>query len=640
MDRRFLELYSTELRHIRETAGEFARRHPKIAGRLALDEFACADPYVERLLEGFAFLAARVQLKLDAQYPRFTQSLLETVYPHYLAPTPSMAVVRFEPDPAEPAPPEGFTIPRGSILRSLIGKGEQTACEYRTSQAVTLWPVRLTAASYHTTDLPSLSPPSVPGVRAGLRLQVRAVGGCVLRQIRMDTLRVFLRGTDEHPMRLYEQLFAEAAAVVVRPAARPVRQQAVLPPSVLCQVGFEDDEALLPLGPRSFQGYRYLAEYFAFPQRFMFVDFRGIGEAIRKCDTPAAPEAEILVLFREARASLEAAVDASMVELNCAPAINLFPKRTDRIHLTDQVWEHHVVPDRLRPLDFEVYEVRSVVGYGSDPMESRSFAPFYRAGGLREETTANGGGAYYSVSRQPRAGSAKEQRIGRRSGYTGSEVYMMLVDASSRPVRPSWGSIVQLGVETLCTNRDLPLHMPVGRGATDFSLDAAAPVRSVRCVAGPTPPRESHAVSGGGEMSWRLISHLTLNYQTLMGDSLQPDSSQDSAWALRELLSLYGFLGDPAVRTQVSGVRSVSASPITRRAPTPGPIAFARGLEVVLTLEESAFTGSGVFLLGSVLDRFFARYVSINSFTETVVRTVERGEIIRWPARFGRRQIL
>ena len=631
MDRRFLELYSTELRHLRETAGEFARQHPKIAGRLALDEFACADPYVERLLEGFAFLAARVQLKLDAQFPRFTQSLLETVYPHYLAPTPSMTVVRFEPDPGEPAPPEGFTLPRGSILRSLIGKGEQTACEYRTSQPVTLWPIQLTRASYHTSDIASLSPPNVPGVRAGLRLALRMLGGTTPRQLRLDRLRLFLRGTDENPMRLYEQMFAEAAAVVIRSGARPVRQQTVLPGSVIEQAGFDDADALLPLGPRSFQGYRYLAEYFAFPQRFMFVDLTGVGDGIRKIDTTMSSEIEILVLFRDLRPTLESAVDASMIELNCAPAINLFPKRTDRIHVTDQAWEHHVVPDRLRPRDFEVFEVRSVRGYGSDPSDTMEFAPFYRAGGLREDalSRAAGGGAYYSLMRLPRTASAKEQRVGRRSGYAGSEVYLMLVDATAAPIRPS---IVQIGLETLCSNRDLPLHMPVGRGSTDFSLDAAAPVKGVRCVAGPTPPRETHAV---GEMSWRLISHLTLNYQTLVGED-----GDEGAWALRELLSLYGSTGDASARKQISGVRNVHAAPITRRAPVPGPIAFARGVEVTLTLEETSFTGSGAFLLGSVLDRFFARYVSINSFTETVVRSMERGEIIRWPTRFGQRQTL
>ena len=128
MDRRLLRYYNRELQHLREMGGEFAREFPKIAGRLGLEALACADPYVERLLEGFAFLAARVHLKLDAEFPRFTQSMLETIYPHYLTPTPSMAVVQFHPDLTVGARGVGFVVPRDPALGACLGMGEQTAC--------------------------------------------------------------------------------------------------------------------------------------------------------------------------------------------------------------------------------------------------------------------------------------------------------------------------------------------------------------------------------------------------------------------------------------------------------------------------------------------------------------------------------
>src|SRR5713101_556004 len=143
MDPRLLKYYNRELQFMREMGGEFAKEFPKIAGRLGLDGFECADPYVERLLEGFAFLAARVQLKIDAEFPRFTQHLLETIYPGYLAPVPSMAMVQFQPDPSEGSLAAGVPVPRGSALRSMLGKGEITACEYRTAHEVTLWPVEI-----------------------------------------------------------------------------------------------------------------------------------------------------------------------------------------------------------------------------------------------------------------------------------------------------------------------------------------------------------------------------------------------------------------------------------------------------------------------------------------------------------------
>jgi type VI secretion system protein ImpG len=239
----------------------------------------------------------------------------------------------------------------------------------------------------------------------------------------------------------------------------------------------------------------------------------------------------------------------------------------------------------------------------------------------------------------PRAISEREKRSGSRSSYAGSEVYLSLVDAASAPYSTD---LKQLAIETLCTNRDLPLQMPVGKGKTDFTMEIGAPVESVRVVAGPTPPRPSHAE---GETSWRLISHLKLNYLSLMDEDLDGDGSispaeRQGAAAMRDLLRLYGATSDPATRQQIEGLKSIETVPITRRAPSPGAISFVRGLEVRVTFDETLFEGSGVFLLGAVLEQFFARYVSMNSFTETVVCTVERGEIMRWTAKVGQRPVL
>ena len=176
--------------------------------------------------------------------------------------------------------------------------------------------------------------------------------------------------------------------------------------------------------------------------------------------------------------------------------------------------------------------------------------------------------------------------------------------------------------------------MPVGRGRTDLTLDISAPVDAVRCIVGPTRPRPSLA-HAQGETAWRLISHLSLNYL-----SLNDADDRQGAAALREMLSLYADLSAPGVRNQVEGIKSAESRQVTRRIPVPGPIAFGRGLEIILSLDEAAFKGTGVFLIGAVLEQFFARYVSINSFTETVVTTVERGEVIRWPVRAGQRHLL
>ncbi|HCK80358.1 MAG TPA: type VI secretion system baseplate subunit TssF [Candidatus Competibacter sp.] len=623
MDPRLLEYYNRELQHLREVGGEFAKEFPKIAGRLGLEGFECADPYVERLLEGFGFLAARVQLKLDAEFPRFTQHLLEIIYPHYLAPTPSMLVAQFQPDPTEGALDQGFVIPRGSELRSLLGKGDQTPCEYRTAHEVTLWPVELTEVQYFAGKEPValLDLPDLNKVRAGIRLRLRTtLPGLSFDKLALERLTLFLNGSDELPMRVYEQLLGNAVMVVARPGQRPAPWHEVVPGECIRRLGFADEQALLPYAPPSFRGYRLLHEYFAFPQRFLFVELAGLGAAVRRC---ADSELEILILLNRANAALENGLEAEHFALFCAPATNLFPKRADRIHLSEQVAEHHVVPDRTRPMDFEVYQVNGVTGIGAEG-EEQEFLPFYAAYDRLDQRERR---AFYTVRRLPRQLSSQQRRSGPRSSYIGSEVFLSLVDAGEAPYR---SNLKQLAVTVLCTNRDLPLHMPIGLGETDFSMTSGAPVGSVRCLAGPTKPRPSHA---HGDTAWRLISHLSLNYL-----SLADTDSRQGAVALRELLALYGDLAEAATRKQIDGIRSVRAAPITRRAPVAGPIAFARGLEVNVTLDEGAFEGAGIFLLGAVLEQFFAKYASINSFTETVVHSSERGEIVRWPARIGKRR--
>lgn len=625
MDPRLLQYYNRELQHLREMGGEFAREFPKIAGRLGLEGFECADPYVERLLEGFGFLAARVQLKIDDEFPRFTQHLLEIIYPHYLTPTPSMLVAQLQPDSTEGALEQGFVVPRGSELRSLLGKNTQTPCEYRTAHDVTLWPLELTEVQYFAGKEPValLDLPDLSRVRAGIRLRLRVtVPGLTFDKLALDRLPLFLRGSDTLPARLYEQLLGNVVMLVVRPGERPAPWHEVVVGRHVQRLGFEDDQALLPCPPPSFQGYRLLHEYFAFPQRYLFVELGGLRPAVRRC---SEDQLEVLILFDRADPALENALGAANFALFCTPAINLFPKRVDRIHLSDQVAEHHVVPDRTRPLDFEVFQVTGVTGIGAEG-EEQEFLPFYAS---YDRLSQHDQRSFYTVHRLPRLLSDRQRRNGPRSSYIGSETYLSLVDAGEAPYR---GNLRQLAVTTLCTNRDLPLHMPLGLGDTDFTLTSGAPVSVVRCVAGPSWPRPSHA---HGDTAWRLISHLSLNYL-----SLADSDSRQGAVALRELLALYGDLAEASTRKQIEGVRSVRATPITRRAPIPGPIVFARGQEVAVTLDEAAFEGSGIFLMGAVLEQFFAKYASINSFTETVVKSAERGEIIRWPARIGRRPTL
>ena len=623
MDPRILRYYERELQHVREMGAEFAREHPKIAGRLGLEGFECADPYVERLLEGFAYLAARVQLKVDAEFPTFTQHLLQIVYPHYLAPTPSMAIVQFQPDPNEGGLAQGYPIPRGTAMRSIIGKDDRTPCDYRTAHEVQLWPLAIKEAKYYgsTAALASIGITPPEGARAGLRIAFRATAGVPLSALTLNDLTLHVSGADELPGALYENIFATNIGFVVRgPGARMVRAR---DRSKVVRCGFEDFEALIPYQRRSFQGYRLLHEYFAFPQRFLFFTFRDLRSAVS-----ALPggEFEIVILLNRTVPWLEGAVSADNFRLFCTPVINLVEKRADRIHLDGVRHEYQIIADRTRPLDFEIYDVAHAEGFGSGAEPEVTFEPFYAS---TEATWHGRQKAFFTIRREPRVLSSKQRAQGARSSYIGSEVFVSLVDADQAPYS---SSLRQLGMQVLCTNRDLPLHMPIGKGGTDFSVDIGAPLTGIRCVAGPTKPRNSTV---HGEYAWRLLSHLSLNYLSLL-----EGSAKEGAAALRELLLLYSDSNDVASQRQIDGVREIAARPITGRLPTADHVSYVRGLEVQVTCDDSAFVGQGPFVLGAVLEEFFRRYVALNSFTRLTLKTLNRGEVMRWPSRLGQRQIL
>jgi type VI secretion system protein ImpG len=659
MDRRLLRYYDLELQHLRNMGVEFAREFPRIAGRLGLEGMTCADPFVERLLEGVAFLTARVHLKLDAEFPRFTQALLETVYPHYLAPTPSMALLQFQPLLEEPGLAQGYTIPRQTQVRSLLGKGDQTPCIYTTGHPVTLWPLKIVEAKYYTRELASLDIPQATlaagGVKAGIRIRLQTTAGVRFNQLPLERLPFYINGTPDVQARLYEQIIGHTVGAVIQPITRPARWREVIgtgqtaqgPNTPITMVGLGDGEALLPYGPRSFQGYRLLQEYFAFPQRFCFFELGGADGLQRALKRGPETHLDFVLLLNQADLHLENALEAANFTLFCTPAVNLFPLPADRIHLSEKLPEFQVIPDRTRPLDFEVYSIEKVVGIGAGNEQSAEFTPFYRARDAEE------GGAYYVANRVPRVASSKEQRFGSRTRYPGSETYLSLVDGRNAPFSTD---LKQLAVAVYCTNRDLPLTVPLGRGETDFTMEAGAPVAAIKSAAGqPTAPRPSYAE---GDTAWRIISHFSLNYLSLT-DGASPEQLKESgAAALRDLLRLYtgpldvrpargtsaGAGGEAAefavLRKQVEGVKNIGTRPIIRRINKPGPISFARGLEITVTLDEVNFEGAGVFLLGAVLARFFEKYVSLNSFTETVIRTPERGEVMRWPARLGQRHTL
>ena len=622
MDPRLLDYYNRELQFVREMGAEFAAQYPRIAARLGLDGMECADPYVERLLEGVAFLTARVQLKIDARHPEFTQHLMEMVYPHFLAPVPSCAVAEFAPDFKEDTLQAGPRIPRGANLGTQINKGERTACEFRTAHDVTLWPLTVTEARYisGTGALSSLGIAGDGRARAAIRLRLHSTGGVPINSLALNELTFFIKASADIAVKIHEQVLADGIGIVARgtaagAASHHVGAEAIAP------VGYADSESLLPATSRTFEGYRLLQEYFAFPERFLFFKLKRFAAAVRAC---AGDELDIYLLLQRAQPSLENALEAQQFRLYCSPIINLFRKSLDRIHVGDCETEHHVIPDRNRPMDYEVHSIERVTAIGGEEAPNVAVLPFYSATHYKRSGEEN---VYFTLQRRQRLFSTRQQKTGVRTSYIGTEAFVSLVDARESALA---GRFRQLDVEALCTNRDLPIQASFGKGRTDFILEGAAPVESIRCLTGPTYPKPSPAF---GDTAWKLISHLSLNHLSLR-------DTESGAQLLRELLSLYSDGNDPVQVRQIEGVRSVSYTPVVERIPGGGPITYGRGLKIEVAMDDAALEGTGILTLACVLEQFFARYVSLNSFTRMELRSLSRGAIKQWPVRLGVRPTL
>lgn len=623
MTPRLLDFYEKELRFIREMGFEFAKRYPKIAANLDLGSTECSDPYVERLLEGFAFLTARIQLKMDAEFPRFTQHLLEIIYPHYLAPLPSMMIVQVNPDYKGGITEEGFVLQRGARLFSRAVGGGRSRCEFQVAHEVNVWPIQVKEAAYLPLgQVPTYSGLNTKKIKSGFKIKLQAVSNFHFNQLAIGQLTFYLHGTGSLAVQLYELIMGHSLSVVIR---NPSNQQSfIFDRSVLQSVGYSQEESLLPATAQTFQGYRLLQEYFALPERFLFFQLNQLNSTFQQCDTD---EIEILILLDISQDKLEHVVHADNFRLNCTPAINLFEKQADRVHLKQQNAEHHLVVDKTKPNDFEVFSILEVIGFGNDVQSEQEFRPFYS--NYHEYSGSAGAFSYYTIKRQPTLFPVNTSSHFLKTEYVGSEVYLSLVDSSDMPFDTE---LKQLGVRVRCTNRDLPKLLLLDGNKSDFSWDVSAPIDNIVCLAGPTDPKPSATESS---YAWRLINHLSLNYVSLVNND-----QQQGAEALRDMLTLYADYAEHAVAKQIEGLQSIHCRPMTCRVPLKGPITFGRGLEITVTFDETAFAGGSSFLLGAVLDRFFCKYASINSFTQVRISTKERGEIMQWPVRSGTRVVL
>lgn len=619
MDPRLLRLYNEELAYLREGAREFGEEHETVAARLGLKTPTDPDPYVERLLEGVAFLGARVQLKIKDQYPEFTQHLLHAVQPHYLAPTPSICITAFEPKEGDQELLQGRLVPRGTeLIAPGVGPNSaDTAITFKTAHDVRMWPLKIDKVEYLGSRASVAPYATAAGVRAeaGLKFRFIPTGGAKLSQLKVEQLSIYLGGSESVPGELYRQMAGETLAVIAtNPKSADAGQWTRLDPPV--QLGISEQEALLPPELRSFRGYRLLTEFFACPERLLFVGLNGLDRAFSTCDE----ECEVVLLFSRSSAILPGAIEPITFKLYATPAINMWEKQLGRVSVTPHEHEFHVIPDRTQPLDYEVIRILDVQAYAGDNVHSQPVAPLYAFGALLYDWSE---ALFYSTQLRWRRLTTREQRQRRRTDYIGTETWISLTapgDASRL------GQVSELAVRALVSNRELP-EMLTFKGDQHFIL-SGIPTRAISVVRAPTKPRPP---MGMGDSAWRLIAHLTPNFATLA-----PEDHDDPS-VLRDHLALYGRQDDPALRRFIDGILSVRSEMVARRVPGLDRMAIARGQRIRIMLDDAAFDHSRKYLFAAVIERFLCEFASINSFTECIFSTAQEPDFAHWSPRIGRR---
>ncbi|MFK7836770.1 MAG: type VI secretion system baseplate subunit TssF [Sulfitobacter sp.] len=645
MNRAFREAYDRELALLKERAVEFAREYPDMADRLGGLIEDNLDPTVSGLLEGSAFLAARVQTKMEEEFSTFTHELLDQIFPDALAPTPSAMLVKAN-LPLENADlGDGMRFPAGSYLDARFKDTDrQTSCRFALTAPLRIWPLTVADVQYHTGAGPigALGQEIAPGTKAGMVLKLKrlgpggatkeemalaSLGGTPGTEDALDTLTFHLTGPLKDSIALYEQLFCDTTRISLRWLnAQGDAVFATLPLTFLDQIGFDREERLFSHNTRLFEGFAFLREFFVFPRKFAGFRLRGLADYFPAIQNS---EVELIFEFNRPQKSIASRLEKEHFALNAAPAINLFEEMSSQVRLNTKQHEAIVTPNSTPITHYEVHGIKDVWAFYQGQQSKVRVYPLYA---LPPDAKDPRQVLYYTSRRRPRRLTAAETRYGASSyRYRGTETFVSIYTP------PGEEPVQRLQVNTLCSNRHLPEHLPIAQSKDDFFFCDDQTI-TMACVGGPTAPTDSLADlesaaahrTTAGDVYWRLVSYLSLNHF-----GLESRDGGDAAASLREMLSLFTDLSDNVNEAQIAGLNRVQTRPVARTIPHADGYHTARGIEVTLTFDENEYAGSGVILLAAVLDRFLSEYAAINSFTQTIVRTVQRGEIKIFPPRSG-----
>lgn len=615
MNPRFLEFYNQELQYIREMAHEFGQRYPKLAGHLGLHASEVDDPYVERLLEGFAFLTARVQLKMDHEFPGFCEQLLECLNPNAMAPLPAMSIGCFRTALEDSQLLKGPKIEAGRLLKSTHRGPDGMPATFKTAHAVQLWPIEIGNIKYNTQPPQFLNNrKTLEKTKAAVSIQLNLPPEINFAQLEgLNQLDFFVQQSEEQAFELFDHLMLDQTQVWATDSyGKPLHDKAF----ELIHLGFDDSQALLPTSALNFSGFRLIHEMLSFPQRFLF--FR-INDLQQVCATSNLNQLQLHIGLKISQSRFIDLVDHQSLALFCTPVINLFKHSCDQVQLK-QKHRALVLPDRTHPQNYEVHSIISVQGHTSATSQGQVIPPIYGQGNLGHLNSVA-----YSIERQTSVESESRVIQGGRTRYLGSEMYLSLSSQANNP-----HPFKCLSVSANCTNRDLPLLLPFASGSDDFQPLAELPNVGIRLILSPTRPVSKLLI---GKQVWQLIQHCSLNYFSMVQDG-------SAAEALMNLLQLHANPTRSEQMAMTQSILNVQCEPSVQPLKTKGRSTFIRGLEINVDADVEQMHGYGLIIPGAVLAHFFARFVSINSFVQMRLRGEQTGFEYQWPPMSGQRPLL
>lgn len=595
--------YERELSVLRRHGREFGERFPKIAARLLMSGDVCEDPHVERLLQSFALFSARIHKKLEDSFPEITETLLGVLYPHYLRPFPSCSIARFDAGGSEAQLSAVVTIRCGTLLSTRAVKG--VACRFRSVYDVSIAPLRITGLSHEEPPIVGRGYRLPAAVSSAIELTIESQSAQLpVKGLGMKNLRVFLDGEPSVVSQLREALLSRLVGILVEDETRHAWRE--VSPAALQPVGFASEEGLLDYDARSLLAYRLLTEFFAYPEKFNFIDLD--LEALAKPLPATARRMRVKFLLSASRSRDQ---DAHLLEriaphnfsLGCTPVVNLFNRHADPIRITHNKAHYSLVVDSRRAFAYELYAVRSVfkVEKAAGGEKIIEYRPFYA---LRHAETVEEKGRFWHLRRDEHVANV-------------SPGYEWEISVIDHDFDPEADKSETLSLEVSATNRDLPSQLPYGLAGGDLFIEGGSVARTIQFLRKPTA---TYRFDRSGDALWRLISLLSLNHLSLTETGLE---------SLKETLALYNIARSPLSQRIIDGIVGIThRSTTARMAGNPFPT-FVKGIEIELTVDEQSYVGIGLSLLIELLDRFFALYVHANSFTLLVVRSAKTGEVLK-----------